>query len=184
MKNLMYILLITVGMVACKPQEARRPVSNSSGTFIDQSIDRNIKQVAFEEKLIEDIIAKDTANQYIASKNGFWYYYVAKDMAKSTLPQVGDQLVFDYKVDRLDGTPIYTVDEVSPKSYVMDKEEIFTGLRIGLKLMKTGETVTFLFPSHLGFGYYGDKNKIGTNYPLKTTVSLTTLKKENDSIIN
>ena len=54
----------------------------------------------------------------------------------------------------------------------MDQEEIFTGLREGLKLMKTGETVTFLFPSQKAYGYYGDQNKIGVNVPLMCEVTI------------
>ena len=38
--------------------------------------------------------------------------------------------------------------------------------------MKVGETVTFLFPSYQAFGYYGDDDKIGTNIPLQSKVTL------------
>lgn len=60
----------------------------------------------------------------------------------------------------------------------MDQEELFTGLREGLKLMKAGEIVTFLFPSQQAYGYYGDENKIGTNISLicKVTVNSITQK--------
>ena len=46
------------------------------------------------------------------------------------------------------------------------------------------EKVTFLFPSHIAYGYHGDNKKIGTNQPLVCTVSLhnfvseTALRKE------
>jgi FKBP-type peptidyl-prolyl cis-trans isomerase len=58
----------------------------------------------------------------------------------------------------------------------MDKQELFTGLREGLKLMKTGETVTFLFPSQKAYGYYGDQNKIGSNMPLICEVTVLAIK--------
>ena len=58
----------------------------------------------------------------------------------------------------------------------MDKQELFTGLREGLKLMRSGETVTFLFPSQKAYGYYGDENKIGTNVPLICEVTLLDIK--------
>jgi len=61
----------------------------------------------------------------------------------------------------------------------MEQEELFSGLREGLKLMKTGETITFLFPSQKAFGYYGDDNKIGINMPIvcEVTVNLITKNK-------
>jgi FKBP-type peptidyl-prolyl cis-trans isomerase len=54
------------------------------------------------------------------------------------------------------------------------------GLRDGIKLMKKGEKVTFLFPSHMAFGYHGDNKKIGTNEPLICTVTLNDIKPENE----
>jgi len=46
------------------------------------------------------------------------------------------------------------------------QEELIAGLREGLKLMKKGESATFIFPSQMAYGYYGDDDKIGTNTPL------------------
>ena len=51
-------------------------------------------------------------------------------------------------------------------TYYVDQQELFSGLREGLKLMKEGESVTFIFPSQKAYGYYGDDNKIGSNVPL------------------
>ena len=68
--------------------------------------------------------------------------------------------------------------ELKPQQYVVDKQNRMIGLRDGIKLMKKGEKVTFLFPSHMAFGYHGDNNKIGTNEPLICTVTLTNIKFE------
>ena len=32
--------------------------------------------------------------------------------------------------------------------------------------MKKGEKITFIFPSQMAFGYYGDRHKIGADTPL------------------
>ena len=56
------------------------------------------------------------------------------------------------------------------------------GLRDGIKLMKKGETITFLFPSHMGYGYHGDNEKIGSNEPLMCTVTLNGIKTETKEI--
>ena len=62
----------------------------------------------------------------------------------------------------------------------MDKEELFTGLREGLKLMKPSENITFVFPSQIAYGYYGDENKIGTNVPIICEVTLNTITQNNN----
>ena len=71
-----------------------------------------------------------------------------------------------------------TKEELKTQTYAMDQQELFTGLREGLKLMKAGETVTFLFPSQKAYGYYGDENKIGTNIPLICQVTVNSIIKK------
>jgi len=50
-----------------------------------------------------------------------------------------------------------------------------------LKLMKEGETITFLFPSYKAYGYYGIENKLGTNVPIQCTVTLNSINKTNEN---
>ena len=72
---------------------------------------------------------------------------------------------------------IYTEEELGNRKYNMDKQELFTGLREGLKLLKAGETIVCLFPSQKAFGFYGDDNKIGPNTPLICSITLNLITK-------
>jgi len=56
------------------------------------------------------------------------------------------------------------------------------GLRDGIKLMHKNETITFLFPSHMGYGYHGDNRRIGHNQPLICTVTLNDFADETKTI--
>lgn len=169
------ILLLFMAMLSCKSPEARQPISQKSGSFINASIERNIKLNNREKEKIENIIKTDSANNYIASQTGFWYYYDTKVEQDSIKPNFGDVVNFDYSVKTLNGQVIYSDEDIKPRDYTMDKEELFTGLREGLKLMKPGETITFLFPSQKAYGYYGDTNRIGTNVPLMCKVTVNSI---------
>lgn len=178
MKNIILILISVILLASCSQQQARKPVSQSSGTFINESIERNKVLIAKEEDKIDQFIKNDSLNHYIASPKGYWYSYNTKvNEAKST-PIRGDIAYFDYEIKSLDGKIIYTKEELKPQTYYVDKENILMGLRDGIKIMKKGEEITFLFPSHSGFGYHGDNNKIGTNEPLLCTVTLNDIKKD------
>lgn len=178
MRILLCVLCLLFLFPSCKTPEARRPVSIKSGSFIDESINRNKQLAAKEEARIQKIIANDTSNTYITSEGGFWYFYNKKDTLSTISPKFGDIVNFNYNVQDLNGNLIYSRQELDTITYYIDKEELFLGLREGLKLMKAGETVTFLFPSYQAYGYYGDDDKIGTNIPLRTTVTLNKITKE------
>ncbi len=166
-------------LISCNNQQARKPVSYSSGTFMKESVARNKKLIAGEEAKIEAIMKSDSASEYIASPKGYWYKYEVKSTSKDSLyPKKGDVAYFDYEVKDLDGNVIYTELELRPQVYLVDKQNIMMGMRDGIKLMKKGEKVSFLFPSHMGYGYHGDDRRIGHNQPLLTTITLRDIKPE------
>ena len=177
MKNLYTLLIIAIIVSGCKSPEARMPESVKSGSFLKESAERNKKLNAFEKTLIETLMENNPDRDYIASENGFWYFYTNKIESDTLQPQFGDIVDFDFNVSNLEGSEIYASEN---KTYVMDKEELFTGLREGLKLMKPSESVTFIFPSQIAYGYYGDDNKIGTNVPLICEVTLNNIIENND----
>lgn len=181
MKKALYFLLFSLAVLSCKSPEARRPVSQKSGSYIDESVARNKKIVAEEESRIMQIIENDSTNDYISSPDGFWYYYEERDTVSLQTPEFGDVVEFDYNIETLDGQTIYSEEELPTRTYAIDQEQLFSGLRQGLKLMREGETVTFLFPSHKAYGYYGDKNRIGKNVPIRSTVTLNSITQENNN---
>jgi len=172
------IFLLGILLTSCSQQQARRPLSHSSGTFMKESIKRNKKLVANEESQIDSIIKSNPQIKYIASDKGYWYHYDIENANDTIRPKRGDVAYFDYEVKDIKGNLIYSEAELRPQVYYVDKQNIMMGLRDGIKLMNEGEKVTFLFPSHMGFGYHGDNKRIGTNQPLICTVTLNDIKPE------
>lgn len=162
-------------MLSCcsQQQQARRPISQSSGTFLKESVERNKKLISGEEAKIDSIIKSNPNVKYIASNKGYWYRYDTKNTQDTLRPKKGDVAHFNFEIKDLDGNVIYSELELRPQTYHVDKEQkMIMGLRHGLKLMRKNETVTFLFPSHMGYGYHGDNRRIGHNQPLMYTVTL------------
>ncbi|MFB9052618.1 gliding motility-associated peptidyl-prolyl isomerase GldI [Formosa undariae] len=173
MKKIGLCCLVILSILSCKSPEARRPISVKSGTFVTESVERNIKLYENEKTRFQDIMDANPDQTYLTSQNGFWYTYNTKVEADSLPnPSFGDLVKFDYNVKTINGELVYSFSETKPDSYLVDKQELFTGLREGLKLMKAGETATFLFPSATAYGYYGDQNKINTNTPLICKVTI------------
>jgi gliding motility-associated peptidyl-prolyl isomerase len=184
-KRILFVFLVTLVVFSCKQrQEARRPISHSSGSFMKKSVERNKQLIASEEGQIDALIKSNPKVKFIASSNGYWYAYVRQNKLDTITPKKGDVAFFDYEIKDLKGKIIYSAAELRPQTYAVDKQNIMTGLREGIKLMHKKETMIFLFPSHIAYGYHGDDKKIGTNQPLLCKVTLhnflseTTFKKE------
>lgn len=171
MKHSIFLVLTLVLIVSCAEPEPRKPIVRKTSTFLKESIERNKAMNKSEEDELKRLIEEDSLNTYITSPNGFWYYYQKKDTTATKLPVKGDEVTYEYKIDNIYDEPLYSKEDLGVRTYLVEKEELITGLQDGLKLMKAGETVVFLFPSHKAYGYSGYK-KIGGNQPLKYTVTV------------
>jgi gliding motility-associated peptidyl-prolyl isomerase len=173
LKSILFVFLVVVLVSSCKQSlEARRPVSQASGTFMKKSAERNKKLIATEEDQIDSLIKSNPKVKYMASSKGYWYTYLVQNPTDTLTPKKGDVAFFNYEIKDLKGNIIYSEVELKPQTYAIDKQNIMTGLREGIKLMHKNEKVVFLFPSHIAYGYHGDDKKIGTNQPLLCKVTL------------
>lgn len=173
-KSIAIVFFLFLIVSSCKQhQEARRPISQTSGSFMKKSIERNKKLIAGEEGQIDAVIRRNPKVKFIASSKGYWYSYITKNEIDTLTPKKGDVAFFDYEIKDLKGNIIYSELELRPQVYYVDKQNIMMGLRDGIKLMHKKEKMNFLFTSHMGYGYHGDNKKIGTNQPLLCIVTLS-----------
>lgn len=177
MNKFLTIYLVFFAVISCKSPEARKPVSVKSGTFMEASVERNRALHEKQKTLFETYMREHSNVNYIASTNGFWYFYNSEKSTDTITANFGDIVNFNYNIKKINGDVIYSKEELNTQNYSMDQEKLFSGLREGLKIMKAGETATFLFPSQKAFGYYGDNNKIGTNIPIICEVTVNTITK-------
>jgi gliding motility-associated peptidyl-prolyl isomerase len=182
MKQLL-IILMAMAFLGCGGPEPRRPVQMKTGS-INSSIERSKKLLALEESMIQEIIKRDSLHDYSHSSTGAWYYYTHKNDVDTYTPQPDDLVTMTYSIMGFNNDTIYSKDDIGIFTYRVDKQELFPGLRNSIKLLKEKETATFLFPSSLAYGYHGDNNKIGVNVPIKATVTLLSIIKQQDSIQN
>jgi len=182
-RNIILYSLLGIFIFSCKGPEARRPVQRTSGTFIKESIERNKKIYEQDRTKIFELMEANPEHNYLASNSGFWYYYQQQDSISLQTPQFGDQVTFFYDVKDLDGKMILSESDLGLQDYTIDQtqQELISGIRDGLKLMKLGETITFLFPSYMAYGYYGLENKLGTNVPIQSTVTLKSINQKQEN---
>ena len=182
MKSLISVCIVVLLFVACGEPEPRRPVEVKSGSFFKQSVERNKELLAQEEKNIQEIIEKDSLNDYINSSSGSWYHYEVKNNEETYTPRPDDLVTMTYALLNFNNDTLYSEEEIGVLKYKVDKQELFSGLRNSVKLLKKGETAIFLFPSSLAYGYHGDNNKIGINVPIKARLTLLNIERNESAV--
>ncbi|MGI9533135.1 gliding motility-associated peptidyl-prolyl isomerase GldI [Lutimonas sp.] len=176
MKYAFVISIVILFAVSCSSPEARKPIVRKTSSFMNESIERNKMLNKAENAVLLQRMKSDSLHTYLNSENGYWYYYEQTVSNDDYTPNRGDEVFYKHEIKALNGTVIYAAEDLGTKSYLIDKEELITGLQDGLKLMKEGEKVTFLFPSYKAYGYTGF-DKVKPNQPLLYSVELLKINK-------
>lgn len=172
MRTLLPVFCLTFLFLSCEGPQPRRPVEVKSGSFLKLSAERNKKLLEMEESQMEALIGRDSLHEYLRSSSGFRYFYNKALPGDGYRPRPDDLVTLTYNLRTWNEHTLYRQQEIGIIRYKVDKQELFPGLRYSVKLLKEGETATFLFPSSLGYGYHGDDDRIGPNVPLKATLEI------------
>jgi len=109
---------------------------------------------------------RDRIRNYIERKNlkmiespsGLWYYILKEGTGDKF--KENDRITMEYECSLLDGTKCYSSKETGPKSVILGKSNIETGLAEGLKLLRPGSEAIFIIPPYLAWGLLGDDKAI------------------------
>lgn len=172
-RNFIYFLFTFFLFFSCKEPEVRRPKQKSTTNFYKEVIEKNKQLIAQETTFIQNYIAKDTIVNYKTATKGYWYGYLTKVEENLPTATSEDIVEIDFNITDLEGSMLYPNQK---RKYKIDKEDFIPALEDGIKLMKAGETITFVIPSYRGFGVTGDGNKIKPNQTIKSTVTLINIK--------
>lgn len=172
-----FLLLASLFLLQCQEAVARRPINKKQQVFLNKSAQRNKSRFAIEQKLFNQIREAEPQRNYQNSNKGFWYALVDNRNANSPLPQKGDEVVLEYRIEDLNQNVLYDEKELGKVHFLIDREDYLPALREAAKVLRQGQKAIFLFPSYLCYGYQGDFEKIGSNQPLRFTIKLVSLTK-------
>lgn len=172
----LYILIFSV-FWSCAENSARRPVLIKSNTFLKNSAEKNKQLLEKQELIIDSIIQNDNQNKYISTPYGFKFYYINENSNEKYTPKFGDKVDYFYEISDIFGNKIYQKKD-KLHTYYVDKEEVFKGLQIAIKLLKESEIAVFLLPSELGFGQRGNQQNIKANEPIRVEIQIVKITPE------
>ena len=170
------VLLHLAFFLACNSPSPRRPIVKSSTPVLEKSVTLNKKIVALEQAYIKRFVAKDSLHDYINSNKGFWYCYLHKNSSEPR-PYKGNQVFYEQEIQSLDGTVLLSKEALGIQSYVVDKEHRMKGLQEGIKIMRLGEEMQFVFSSFVAYRSKGNLEfNVGPNQPIVCRIKLISIK--------
>lgn len=181
MRRVFLYLCASILLASCQEPVARRPVEVKSGSFLKASAERNKRLLEQETSAMQELALKDSLRTYQSSSSGFIYTYEKQDEDAGPRAKPGDLVTLTYNVRTWNEDTLYRREDIGILLYKVDKQELFPGLRYSVKLLREGESATFLYPSSLGYGYHGDDVRIGPNTPLKCTLEIIEIEPENEN---
>jgi FKBP-type peptidyl-prolyl cis-trans isomerase FkpA len=131
---------------------------------LKESLIKINKTLAHEEALaIDNYIARRGLKM---ERTGTGLRYMIIKPGKGAFAKAGMRATVNYRIELLDGTFCYSSDSLGPQSFVVDQDQIESGIHEGIKLLSKGAKAKFILPSHLAHGLLGDQDKI----PAKSSV--------------
>ena len=96
--------------------------------------------------------------QMISTGTGLRYMILRKGEGKPAQP--GEMVKVNYKISLIDGTVCYSSDQEGSKEFIVDNDNVESGIHEAVQLMHVGAKAKFILPSHLAHGLHGDDEKI------------------------
>ena len=152
-------LILLPLLAACgseEPKAKKKPLTQNEVN--DFSGEMGKWDVTRQKDEIESYI-KNHQWEMAETGTGLYYMYISKGTGK-TNPTDGQFVKVSYEVYLLDGTVCYTSKDKGPRDVKVGQDYVESGLHEGLKLMKAGDKMRFILPSHLAHGLTGDDDKI------------------------
>jgi FKBP-type peptidyl-prolyl cis-trans isomerase len=152
-KQQVFILLVVAicfGLIACKNQSPQIPANK--GNAVDKNIttllDINKTLASKEDSILQKYVK--TKSDFTKNETGFWF----KINHSANGPFLGKNDTFRCRIEtfQLNGKEI----KAEEKEIVLGKKQLVRGLEEGLKLMRKGESATFIIPWYLAYGMKGD----------------------------
>lgn len=169
------ILAILLSAGACK-EKRQHPVQGMSNDEMRELLIESSKHHAQrEDKVIETYVAGLDLD---ISKTGTglrYHIYNGRDTTCRTADT--EQTVrLDYRVELLDSTLCYSSEKSGPQSFVVDHDDVESGLHEGVKLLCEGDSALLIMPSFLAHGLTGDQQKVPSNSPIVYRVKIRSVK--------
>ncbi|MBL7901485.1 MAG: FKBP-type peptidyl-prolyl cis-trans isomerase [Bacteroidia bacterium] len=164
----LFTILLTLVCVSCQTKE-KGEVRVTSPEVATQKIKDQfvVANQLILQKESDEMDAYERSHQlrFVKTTSGV-RYHVYKPSASGDSIRKGMPVSLNYTVYLLDGSLCYSSDVDGTKHFIVEQEQIESGIHRGLQYLKKGDKALLLIPSHLAHGLLGDFKKIPPQMPI------------------
>lgn len=172
--SFLVILAIVLWAGACK-EKRQHPVQGMSNEEMRELLIESSKHHAQREDALIETYVKGLDLDIGKTGTGLRYHvYNDRDTCRNITKE--QTVLLDYRVELLDSTLCYSSEKSGPRSFVVDHDDVESGLHEGIKLLCAGDSALLIMPSFLAHGLTGDQRKIPSNSPIVYRVKIRSVK--------
>lgn len=151
------ILLTLAAFITCGQKKKTQPVVVNMNQFEDPLLKKN-KELSKEEKIAIDAYVK--RNHFDMIETGTGVRYMIYEKGKGATANTKDIVLIDFDIKLLDGTLCYSSRHTGAEQFVVDYDNVESGLHEAIKYLHQGDKAIIIIPSHRAFGLAGDMDRI------------------------
>lgn len=129
----------------------------------DSMFERNRDAVKLEDRDM-DLLVKRQAWPVVATGTGVRYVIWRDVPGVNVRPEQWASV--NYRVELVNGDTAYATEPGKPESFLVEHDNVESGLHEAIQLLSPGDSATFIIPSYRAHGLIGDMDRI----PMRSTV--------------
>jgi FKBP-type peptidyl-prolyl cis-trans isomerase len=170
----MIALSVSTGLLSCGNREEAPAEKELNPKALEKPlINANKQAVKTEEEQINNYISR---HNWKMQETGSGLLYGIYKIGNGEKAQTGKLATVSYTVKLITGEEIYSSTQSGPKTFLIGRGGVESGLEEGILLLRVGDHAKLIIPSHLGYGLLGDQDKVPPKSTLIYDIELLDLK--------
>lgn len=148
-----YLLLVS----SCGGKKESEPIGFNMDKTKEPLINVNKKIGKDEKRAIDAYVAR---RKWDMIETGTGVRYMIYEKGDGLMPKPDDLVMIDFEIQLLDGSVCYSSKETGSEQFMVEHDDVESGLHEAIQYLHEGDRAIIIIPSHRAFGLAGDNDKI------------------------
>ncbi len=170
MHKLVVLFIVFTGLISCENEPKKNDLPFENKDDYETTMILSHQEFLKKEKAKINEFIDSTGMPFSRTGTGLQYYIYQKSNGDSIKSK--NVAFIAYTLTSLEGDTLYKSPEGKLQEFMVDYDNVESGLHEGIKKMRVGEKALFILPAHLAHGISGDNAAIPSQTTLLYNVHL------------